>query len=220
MPNSFKIRLKKLPLVSKLVLAGSFIAIVGVFLPWYQDIDKFGVGDMFLGISGPLYLAGIIVLLSGITSFAMIALRLFNKPVPRLPMKEEQFYVFSSSVSIAMLVLSISVFFHNKFGIGLVDKTIGIGAFMGFIGSGLVMLGAIMAMKNREVNFDVQGNLEPLIEVNDEHREPQTLDTKNEDVREEAFKVQNAVQESIDDFTSGISEENSTINSKDTKDIQ
>ena len=116
MPNSFKTRLKKLPTVSKLVMVGSFISIVGVFLPWYSDIDKYGIGATFLGISGPLYLAGIIVLLSGFASFSLIVMRIFDKPIPKLPLKEEQFYVFSSSVSLTMLLLSVSVFFHNSFG--------------------------------------------------------------------------------------------------------
>lgn len=210
MPNSFKTRLMKLPTVSKLVIAGSFIAVIGVFLPWYNDIDKYGFGDMFLGISGPLYLAGIIVLLSGIASFSMIAFRLFDKPVPKLPLKEEQFYVFSSSVSLTMLVLSISVFFHNSFGVSLVDKSIGVGLYLGLFGSGIVMLGAIIALRNREISFDVEGNLEPLIEVNEEHRETQPLDMRTEDVGDEAMKVKSAVQESIDEFTEGV----------DTKDIQ
>lgn len=210
MPNSFKTRLIKLPTVSKLVIVGSLIAMIGVFLPWYNDIDKFGTGDMFLGISGPLYLAGIIVLLSSIASFFLIAMRLFNKPIPQLPMKEEQFYVLSSSISASMLILSISVFFHNKFGISLVDKNIGIGMYLGFIGTGIVLLGAIVAVRNRGTNFDVEGSLEPLIEVNDEHRETKPLDLRSEIVGEEALNVKSAVQESIEDFTEGV----------DTKDIQ
>lgn len=210
MPKSFKTRLMKLPTVSKLVMVGSFIAVIGVFLPWYNDIDKYGFGDMFLGISGPLYLAGIIVLLSGIASFSMIAFRLFDKPVPKLPLKENQFYVFSSSVSLTMLVLSISVFFHNSFGVSLVDKSIGVGLYLGLFGSGIVMLGAIIALRNREISFDVEGNLEPLIDVNEEHRKTQPLD--------EAMKVKSAVQDSIDEFTSHA--ERDSTQSADTKDIQ
>lgn len=218
MPNSFKNRLMKLPTVSKLVIVGSFISIIGVFLPWYNDIDKYGIGDKFLGISGPLYLAGIIVLLSGIASFSMIAFRIFDSPIPKLPLEEKQFYVFSSSVSLTMLLLSISVFFHNGFGVSLVDKNLGIGVYLGLFGSGIVMLGAIMAMKNRNVSFDVEGSLKPLIEVNDEHRETKPLDLRTEDVREEAMKVKSAVQESIDEFTSHAGSDSSQ--SADTKDIQ
>lgn len=204
MPNSFKYRLKKLPLVSKFVLFGSMLAIIGVFLPWYRDIDKFNTGDVFLGITGPLYLAGIIVLLSSIVSCGMIALRLFEKPIPKLPLKEEQFYVFSSSLSMLMLVLTVSVFFHNKFGVNLIDKSIGIGMMMTFIGCGLVLLGAIIAVKNRNVSFDVQGHLEPLIDF--ENRDRQNLGMKKGNLDEETLKVKSAVQESIDDFTKSTSD--------------
>lgn len=204
MPNSFKYRLKKLPLVSKFVLFGSMLAIIGVFLPWYRDIDKFNTGDVFLGITGPLYLAGIIVLLSSIVSCGMIALRLLEKPVPKLPLKEEQFYVFSSSLSMLMLVLTVSVFFHNKFGVNLIDKSVGIGMMMTFIGCGLVLLGAIIAVKNRNVSFDVQGHLEPLIDF--ENRDRQNLGMKKGNLDEETLKVKSAVQESIDDFTKSTSD--------------
>lgn len=200
----------KLPTVSKLIMIGSLITIVGVFLPWYSDIDKYGIGIKFLGISGPLYLGAIIILLSGIASFSMIAFRLFDNPVPKLPLKENQFYAFTSTVSLAMLVLSISVFFHNNFGVSLGDKSLGVGIYLGLFGAGIVMLGAIMSMRNRSVTFDVEGSLEPLIEVNDEHRETKPLDLRTEDVGEEAMKVKSAVQDSIDEFTEGV----------DTKDIQ
>jgi hypothetical protein len=235
MRYSFKTRLANLPLVSKFVLVGSFLAIIGVFLPWYKDIDTFNTGEMFLGITGPLYLAGIIVLLAGITSFGMIALRLFNKPIPKLPLKEDQFYVFTSSLSLLMLIMTISVFFHNKFGISLVDKSIGIGMMMAFIGSGLVMLGAIIAIKNQEINFEVEGHLEPLIELESEARDQKPLHMKKENVEQEAMKVKSAVQGSIEDFSEGsasnpsvktvgdaIEESSRGLNNSlpDTKDIQ
>ena len=80
MPDSFKRRLKALDVTKKLVLVGSAIAVVSVFLPWYKDIDKFRTGDMFLGISGPLYLAGLIVLLTAGASLGIIMLKLLEKP--------------------------------------------------------------------------------------------------------------------------------------------
>lgn len=201
MPNSFKYRLKKLPLVSKFVLFGSMISILGVFLPWYKDIDKFNTGDVFLGITGPLYLAGIIVLLSSIVSCGMIALRLFEKPVPKLPLKEEQFYIFSSSLSLFMLVLTISVFFHNKFGLNLINKSVGIGMMMTFVGCGLVLLGAIIAIKHQNVSFDVQGHLDPLIDLDFDNRDRQNLGIKKDNLDSESLRVKSAVQESLEDFT-------------------
>ncbi|MFH1218272.1 MAG: hypothetical protein V1679_00325 [Candidatus Peregrinibacteria bacterium] len=200
MPNSFKYRLSKLPVMKKLILLGSFLAIIGVFLPWYQDIDKFKTGDMFLGITGPLYLAGLIVLLGGVASFGLILLKLLNKPAPKLPMKEDHFHVFTSVISLFMLVFAVSVFFHYKFGIGLVDKSVGIGMILDFIGFGMVLIGSIMTIRMGEVSFEEEGSLEPLISVDEDVREAKSLERDDRDVRK-------SVQESIEDFSEHINSE-------------
>ncbi|MBI4231741.1 hypothetical protein HY605_00795, partial [Candidatus Peregrinibacteria bacterium] len=71
MPNSFKSRLKKLAISKKLILVGSGLMVVSAFLPWYSDLDRFKIGDTFLGITGPLYLVGFLVLLAGLASFGL-----------------------------------------------------------------------------------------------------------------------------------------------------
>lgn len=200
MPDSFKYRLKRLAVTKKFILFGSLLAIIGAFLPWYQDIDKFKTGDMFLGITGPLYLAGLIVLLAGIASFGIIMLKLLDKPVPKLPLKEEHFYVFNSALSLFMLVLTASVFFHNKFGINLIDKSMGIGMVLAFIGAGFVLVGAIMAVKKGEVDFESEGKLEPLIDIEAEQRSTQDLEPPVNEPRRESQPESQVVQESIDNF--------------------
>ena len=61
MPDqNFKNRLKSLKLSKKIIYFSSALTILSVFMPWYSDIDKFKIGDSFLGITGPLYLAGFI----------------------------------------------------------------------------------------------------------------------------------------------------------------
>lgn len=209
MPNSFKIRLKNLSFTKKFVLTGSFLTLIAVFLPWYKDIDKFNTGDMFLGITGPLYLAGVIVFLAAVSSFGIIFLKLLDKPVPKIPLKEDHFHILNSGLSIFMLILSVSVFFHHKFGINLIDKSVGIGMYLAFIGSGFVMLGAIMSIKKSDVNFEQEGNLEPLINLNsEEERTTQKIKPKEQNLEKEADKVKVSVQESIDDFTDGIQNTN------------
>lgn len=172
MPNSFKLRLKQLPLNGKLVLVGSFVMIVSVFLPWYQDIDRFKIGDTFLGITGPLYLAGLIVLLSSAAAFGLIILKLMEKPLPKLPLKENYFYIAVSALSALMLVLSASVYFHNKFGVNLADKSMGLGMIVGFVGVGMVFGGGLLNGRARAVDFDTEGSVEPLIEIDTEERVP------------------------------------------------
>jgi len=86
--ETFKSRLKRLPFKEKLVLIGGFLVVIGSFLPWYKDLDKFRTGDTFLGITGPLYLAGLIVLVSGLVSFGLIMAKLLEKRGLKLPMQE------------------------------------------------------------------------------------------------------------------------------------
>lgn len=163
--QTFKTRLKGLPVREKLILIGGLLTIIGTFLPWYQDLDRFNTGDTFLGVSGPLYLAGLIVLLGGIMSFGIIMLKLLNRKLPKMPLPESYMHLSSSALSILMLILAYSVYFHPKFGTNLTEKVIGIGMLMDFIGIGFVVLGGIFTIKKRDISFETEGKIEPLINI-------------------------------------------------------
>ncbi|MDD3861636.1 MAG: hypothetical protein PHP74_01980 [Candidatus Gracilibacteria bacterium] len=165
--QNFKVRLKALPFKEKLVLAGGIFVSLGAFLPWYRDIDKFRTGDTFLGITGPLYLAGLIVLACGLISFAVIMAKLLDKRHFKLPVQEAYIHFGGAGFSILMIILTTSVYFHPKFGINLTEKSLGIGMILSMIGVGGVILGSVLAIKKRDVNFESEGKLEPLIEIND-----------------------------------------------------
>lgn len=167
MPDSLKHKFRQLPFYKKLALAGGILTVIGALLPWYQDIDKFKTGDMFLGITGPMYLAGLLVLASGATCALIAGIKLFKKSEIKLPLSEIQIYMALSAFSILMLVLALSVYFHPKFGINLTEKNAGIGIFFAFIGTGLTILGAFAGLKKQEVNFDIEGEIKPLIDIED-----------------------------------------------------
>lgn len=172
MPDSFKIRLKKLPLTQKIVLIGSVLAMLGTFMPWYSDLDKFKTGDSFLGITGPMYLAGFLVLVGGLVSFTLILFKLMEKDVPNLPLKESYIHIFTGGLSVLMLILAASVYFHPKFGVNLTDKNMGFGMILDFVGIGLVALGGILALRSdKEIDFGGSGKIEPLIDIEREKRE-------------------------------------------------
>ncbi len=196
--SNLKTRLKNLDKRKKLVLIGSVIAAIGVFLPWYQDIDKFRTGDMFLGITGPLYLVGLVVGLAAIGAFGLILLELLDKPKPKLPMKENHFFIAGAGLSLLMLVLASSVYFHHKFGINLTDKSAGIGMIMAFIGSGGYLAGGILLERGKEMRIS-EGKLEPLIDLNVSERVQSNLDRENKPARE--IDREKVVQGSINDYT-------------------
>ncbi|MFA6917456.1 MAG: hypothetical protein WC285_01290 [Candidatus Gracilibacteria bacterium] len=199
--ETFKTRLKRLPLKEKLVLIGGFLIIIGSFLPWYQDVDKFRTGDTFLGISGPLYLAGLIVLIGGIMSFGTILWKLLGKPAVKFPVNENYVHLLGASLSILMIILTTSVYFHPKFGINLTEKTVGTGMIMAMIGVGLIILGSVLAIKNRNISFEEEGKLEPLIDINDRVQS---------DIKP-AEKIPFGSQKSINSFL----EQHETLNSSD-----
>ncbi len=171
MPNqTFKTRLKNMKFPKKLIYIASALTIISVFLPWYNDVDKFKIGDRFLGITGPLYLAGFIVLVASILSFGIITLALKDKSLPKLPLKEEHFFVFNSGLSLLMLVLCASVYFHNKFGVNIIDKSAGIGLTMAFFTCIASLIGGLLINRGSDVSFDTEGSLEPLIDLNVERK--------------------------------------------------
>jgi len=167
MPDqTFKTRLKSLKFSKKIIYFASALTIISVFLPWYNDIDKFKIGDSFLGITGPLYLAGFIVLVASVLSFGIITLSLKGKTLPRLPLKENHFFIFNSGLSLLMLTLCASVYFHTKFGINITDKNAGIGLTMAFFTCISSLVGGFLLNKESAISFDTEGVLEPLIDLN------------------------------------------------------
>lgn len=147
--SHFKERLKSETLGRKMLLFGTFLSVISTLLPWYSDMDRFNIGDTFLGISGPLYLAGFIVLAASGASFTLIMLHLLGKKQPKLPIKEGHLHVFSGIISGVMLVLVNSVYFHPKFGISIADKSLGVGMMIAFAGVSLFLFAAI-ASRNAE----------------------------------------------------------------------
>lgn len=208
MPDTFKLRFKQLALTKKIILFGAALATIGVFLPWYSDIDRFSMGETFYGLSGPMYLAGIFVLITSLASFSYIFVQLLGKPVPKLPVEENYFHLFNSGFSLLMMVLSLSVYFHPSFGINLADKDPGIGLILGFIGSGALLGGVIWSLKRKVVNFDMEGHLEPLIDLKEKEREHGVLD-KNATAEDalKSYKDETKVWGPVQQSLAGISEE-------------
>ncbi len=195
MPNTLKSRFKALPLSGKIVLLGSGLSFISVFLPWYSDIDRFNIGDTFLGITGPLYLAGLIVMGFAALSFASVFSTLLGKKLPKVTVEEHNLHFLTSGMSILMLVLSASVFFHSKFGINLTDKAMGAGLVMAFVGSGLTLLGAFMVKKS---GMEIEEDLEPLIDISGQReqgeleRAPETAESPVPEAGHDA--IQHAVE--------------------------
>jgi len=163
-------KIGKLPIYMKMIGFGSLITLISVFLPWYQDLDAFNTGDMFIGLSGPLYLLGFLILTLSLGSFAIFMFRFLGKPLPKLPLRESHNHVFAGVFNLFLLLITNSIYFHSKFGINITQKEIRFGMILAFAGAVLVVLGGMMQNKKREVSFESEGKLDKLIDV-DRNRE-------------------------------------------------
>ena len=49
---------------------------------------------------------------------------------------------------------------------------------LAFIGTGLLLLGAILSLKSKEISFDMEGHIDPLIDMDLQNREKSDLGLK------------------------------------------
>ncbi len=175
----------------KLLGVGALLMIVSVFLPWYQDLDSFKTGDMFLGISGPLYLVGLsLLILSGVILASLYLDYSGHKP-SWLPKSNSAFYLAVGIFAFYMLILTNSVYFHAKFGINITMKQSQFGMFSAFIAASLISIGGYLSMLDKKAGikeFEDSIN-EPLMQVpTHERRQSKVVKKQDEPARSAASK--------------------------------
>ncbi|MBU1992973.1 MAG: hypothetical protein ABH856_04035 [Patescibacteria group bacterium] len=175
-----------LPFEGKLVFFGSVILLISAFMPWYEDVDAFHMGDMFLGITGPLYLAGfVLILISGLALFAISSDALDQK-LKELPLEKPHMNMMIGIASLFLLVLSSSVYFHTKFGVNITIKEMKFGMIAAFIGAFFIAFGGFMQNKKKNVRFDeLEGKIEPLINIRPEREQGEIRRPDQEPEQEE-----------------------------------
>lgn len=161
-----KNRFLGLSLFNKLIAIASFLTVISVAMPWYEDLDQFHTGDMFLGITGPLYLAGFVMLLAAGISFGLILMKVIDKKAPKLPMKESHVHIAAGVMNLFLLILVNSVYFHTKFGVNIALKESRFGMILAFVGTVLLLVAAVMLERSEKPDFNLQsGKIEPLIDI-------------------------------------------------------
>lgn len=124
----------RLDVTRKWLLLGSVVVAIGVLLPWYADLDAFGAGDRFLGVTGPLFLVGLMVMASAIFAGVWVLFPVLGKRLPHLPVKEGALYTFLGVQDLLLLLVANSVFFHPKFGVNIILKKTQFGMVMTGLG--------------------------------------------------------------------------------------
>lgn len=116
---------------------------VSVFLPWYSDLDTRNIASQFNGLNGPLYLIGYFILISAAASFAFDFSSLIGKKIEFEKLAHWQVGI--AIQSLFLIVLSYSIYSHNKFGLGYIStKSYHSGIYLaGFAAMALALGGAL-----------------------------------------------------------------------------
>ncbi len=143
----FSQRVREMLFDQKLVMTGAFLYGVSVFMPWYSDLDRFGTGFSFLGITGPLYLVGILFLVSGLVSLGTLFVNSVRQRVLNFGLEMRRFYTLSGSFLLFLLLLTNSVYFHENFGVNITSKDFRFGMVLAFVGVFLQLFGGLVTQK-------------------------------------------------------------------------
>jgi hypothetical protein len=192
--NTIKNKFLNLPLPQKLIGGGALLALIGSLLPWYHDFDAFNHGVQFLGVTGPLYLVGFIIISLSIFSLILTGFYLLEKNLPDLPMKESLVYILSGATGLFLLLIANSVYFHKDFGTNITSKEYGIGMMIVLVGAIAVTLGGILQSREsgtaRFINKfkeetglfeEEEEKIDPVVELNNFQREQQAREIKQKE---------------------------------------
>jgi len=140
---------KDMSFEERLLCVGSALLALSIFLPWYQDIDSFKTGDMFLGINGPMYLSGFTLLVIAGLNLAMLLSEGLDLKLPFSFKKSSNYFLASGIVSFYLLLLTSTVYFHPKFGINITVKESQFGMFLAFIAAAFITFGGYLATREK-----------------------------------------------------------------------
>ena len=190
-----------LPMEHKIVGGGSILMAISLLLPWYQDLDSFHTGDMFLGLTGPLYLLGFSILAMSLVNIAFIVFNALEKKLP-VNIRPASFFMVSGIVSFFLLIVANSVYFHPKFGVNITLKESQFGMFIAFIAASLLTVGGYFALRDKQAllkEFQEQAQ-EPLIKIPEpmEIRKPkENLRNMNNQATIQTFKPEEVKKDMV-----------------------
>ncbi len=170
----FRRDFRDLPAYKKYIFVGSFITMISVFLPWYQETDERFGSEIFFGINGPLYFLGWTIWFACGVTFLFSYLEICGKKLPRLPFSDWILHMISGISSLYILIAANTIYFHPAFGVSLFTKETRFGMIVAFLGVTLLTLGSYLERQSKDTSFhslhaehkeDEQkhGKIEPLI---------------------------------------------------------
>ncbi len=131
----------RLPTAKKCLLIASFTLAISALLPWYDNRNTFGSGESYLGIQGPLFMVGFLVLGLGLTNFLNMFLPLLGRNFSKLKRNSGLLSIILGAESALLLLVGNTVFLHPEFGVNPNYKSTGFGMTIAFFSVGVLIIG-------------------------------------------------------------------------------
>lgn len=133
----------------KLNLIGAGLLIISLFLDWYSDKDIFRSGDSYSAMSGPLYLAGVTMLVLAGAHVLLTLAPTLRLPVLKhwSPQKSGGWQMAAGAATMYLLMLVNSVYFHPQFGLNILSKRSEIGVIVALSATVMMCLGGYLVWR-------------------------------------------------------------------------
>ncbi len=168
----------RLPPMKKVILVSSATLMVSTVLPWYDQRNNFGVGDTFIGVQGPLFAVGLIVLGCGAVAFFNMFFPLMGRNFFDLKRKSGSLALSLGTQSLLLMVVANSIFFHPDFAATINNKGTRFGMVVAFVSIGAMMISGWWTRRKEKAGGEV------------EEREDDLEDTMVEPVMDEDVPVE------------------------------
>jgi hypothetical protein len=153
----------RLPFSKKAILFSSGLLMVSTVMPWYDERNSFGIGDTFLGVQGPLFLVGLLVLGFGAITFFNLFFPLMGRNFFNLRRRGGSVALLLGAQSLLLLAVANSVFYHPQFGLNLTNKGTRFGMMTAFFAVGAMMISGWMTRrKESEESVEMEAYVEPV----------------------------------------------------------
>ncbi len=159
----------RLPFSKKAILFSSGLLMVSTVLPWYDERNSFGIGDTYLGVQGPLFLIGLMVLGFGAITFFNLFFPLMGRNFFNLRRRGGSVALVLGAQSLLLLAVANSVFYHPEFGLNLTNKGTRFGMMTAFFAVGVMMLSGWMT---RRKESDESAEIDEYVETPIEDARP------------------------------------------------
>lgn len=148
--------------MKKAVLLGSLALMLSPLLPWYDQRNSVGIGETYLGIEGPLFAIGFLLLACGAVSFFNLFLPLMGRQFFKLKKRGGTTALALAGQGFLLLLLANSIFYHPDFGLNVSTKTTRFGMVLAFGALGMMAISGWWTQRTEHEEDDVEDFMRPV----------------------------------------------------------